>query len=236
MLDHVTDLAMDRQGDLRPHPLIDADQFVARRMARDVDIGVVVGDHLYAARQERIVQPSHRALVARDDARGEDRGVARFEHQVAVLAVGQLGHRGARLALAAGADEQHLVARQVARLLLGNAFGEVEKVAAFLGCFDHALQRPARQHGMAAGGDRRQRRALDARQVGGKAGDGHPALAARCQFLEVGAHRPPSPPRPRRRRWCCRTPWRTRPRRRCASARLVGDLLSNGRIDLQSPV
>ena len=50
MLDHVADLAMDRQGDLRSHPLIDPHQLVARRMARDVDIGLAVGDDLDAAR------------------------------------------------------------------------------------------------------------------------------------------------------------------------------------------
>ena len=37
MLDHMADLAMDRQGDPGPHPLVDPHEFVARRMAGDVD-------------------------------------------------------------------------------------------------------------------------------------------------------------------------------------------------------
>ena len=52
VLDHVADLAMDRQGDLGPDPLIDPYQLVARRMARDMDVGVVVGDHFDAARRQ----------------------------------------------------------------------------------------------------------------------------------------------------------------------------------------
>ena len=119
VLDHVADLAMHRQGDLGPDPLVHADQLVARRVARDMDMLVgAVADHLDAARRQRVVQAADRPLVARDHARGEDRGVARLQHQVAVLAGRDLGHRGARLALAAGADEQHLLARQVARVLL----------------------------------------------------------------------------------------------------------------------
>ena len=58
MLDHVPDLAMDRQGDLRPHPLIDADKLVSRGMTRDVDVCLAVGDDLDTARHQGILQAS----------------------------------------------------------------------------------------------------------------------------------------------------------------------------------
>ena len=76
MFDHMPDLAMDRHGDLGAHPLIDPHQFIACRMARYMDVRLAVGDHFDTARHQRILQPTDRALVARNDARREDRGIA----------------------------------------------------------------------------------------------------------------------------------------------------------------
>ena len=52
---------------------------------------------------------AHRALVAGDGARGEDDEVALVELDGGMLVVGDAGHRRARLALAARAQQHHLV-------------------------------------------------------------------------------------------------------------------------------
>ena len=75
-------LAMDRHGDRRPHRAVHAHELVLRRMARDMDEMVVLGDDLDAALGERVLQAPDRALVAGDDARGEDHRVARLEHDM----------------------------------------------------------------------------------------------------------------------------------------------------------
>ena len=50
-------LAMDRDGDLRPDPLVHLRQLVARRMAGDVDLRVgLVGDDLDAEVQQAVLQ------------------------------------------------------------------------------------------------------------------------------------------------------------------------------------
>ena len=51
-------------------------------------IGFAVGDDLDAACHQGILQAPDRALVAGNDARGEDRGVALLQHEVAVLVIG----------------------------------------------------------------------------------------------------------------------------------------------------
>ena len=156
------------------------------------------------------------ALVARDHARGEDRGIALLQHQVAMLAGRELGHRGARLALAAGADEQHLFARQVAALPAprpssGNRAGSripapPRPCAAAPGptAPDGVPPRPPPWRcSRPAPGWRRSR----SRRRG--------SCASSPASRGWRARSPPTPPRPRRTRWCCRTPWRARPRRRC---------------------
>ena len=188
MLHHMADLAMYRQGDPGPHPLVDPHEFVTRGMAGDMDTGVAVGDDLDAACHQRILQASDGALVSGNDTRREDRRVALLQDDVAVLVIGDLGHRRPHLALAAGADEQHLVLRQIGPILRTGAFGKIEHVAAFLRRLDHAQQRRTRQHRMTARRDRGQRNAFHARKVGSKAGDRNAPSPPLDQLLEIGSH------------------------------------------------
>ena len=44
LLDHVAELAVDGDADGRAHPAVHRRELVARRMARDVDVGVALGD------------------------------------------------------------------------------------------------------------------------------------------------------------------------------------------------
>ena len=123
MGDQMARLAMHRDRDLRADHLVHAHQLVARRMAGDVDEMVLLGDDLDAEPGQRVLQPADRLFVAGDDARGKDHDIARLELDSRMVVAGDAGQRRARLALAAGADHQDLVARNVGRLVLGQERG-----------------------------------------------------------------------------------------------------------------
>ena len=77
MLQQVAALAVGRHGDLRPRPLVHPLQLVAAGMAGDVDARMVaLGVEAHAAVGELVLQVADRDLVAGDDPRGEDAGVA----------------------------------------------------------------------------------------------------------------------------------------------------------------
>ena len=96
------------------------------RVAGDVDRMVAARCRRRTPRVgELVLQVADRELVAGDHARGEDHGVARAPARRRGCSPSAMrGQRGARLALAAGAEEQHLVARQVAGLLLRDQVGK----------------------------------------------------------------------------------------------------------------
>ena len=92
--------------------------------------------------------------------------------------IGDARHRGARLALAARAQHDGLVGRQVGEPLLieiGEAFRQVAGVDRDL---DDAMQRAPRDHERAPGGVRGIGNRLDARDVGGKRRHRHAARRA----------------------------------------------------------
>ena len=66
MRDQVAGLAMHRDRDLRADHLVHAHQLVARRMPRDMDEMVLLGDDLDAEPDQRVLQPADRLLVARE--------------------------------------------------------------------------------------------------------------------------------------------------------------------------
>ena len=78
-------------------------------MAGDVHQRVAVGDDIAAQIDEPVLDTPDRALVARDGARGEDDEIALVELHVGMLVLGDAGHRRARLALAARAQQDDLV-------------------------------------------------------------------------------------------------------------------------------
>ena len=107
-------LAVHRNGDARLHPAIKLRHLGAARMAGDVHQMRAVGDDLDALPHQPVDELADRLLVARDGARGEDHQVALRERHLGVLVLGDARERGARLALAAGAQRHDLVVRQVA--------------------------------------------------------------------------------------------------------------------------
>ena len=122
---------MHRHRVARLHQLVEALQLVPRRVAGDVDHVVVRRHHPAAAPARLSCTRRIAALVAGDHARGEDDGVALPERDVRMRVGGDLGERRARLALAAGADDQQRLVGEEAGLLLRHEGREVLEVAAF---------------------------------------------------------------------------------------------------------
>ena len=107
-------LAMHRNGDARAHPAVKLRHLGAARMAGDVHQMGAVGDDLDALPDQPVDHLADRLLVARDGARGKDHQVALAKRHLRVLVLGDARERGARLALAAGAQRHDLVGRQIA--------------------------------------------------------------------------------------------------------------------------
>ena len=188
VLDEVARLAVHGHRDLGAHPLVHACQLVAARVARDVDEMVVLGDHLDAERDEAVVHPVDGELVAGNDLRREDHHVALAEAHMGMFVDGDARQRRPWLALAAGAQVEHLVGRQgrgVAVAEKGDVLVEVAGGARRVG---DAPQRAPDEGELAAVrlGDRSD--GLDARDVRGEAGDGDVAFVAADDLHEARAH------------------------------------------------
>ncbi len=173
------------------------------------------GDHLDALGGERIHQRIDRALIARDDAAGEHQRIARLERQMRMRAVGHARERGARLALAAGADVKHRFRRQISRLLHRHEVRHVDEIAGLTRGIDKLVHCAPDQHGVAPILRRDMGDRLDARDIGGKRRDRNaPGLARGSARRGYRAPSLRSPIRRARTRWWNRTPWRARRRRR----------------------
>ena len=203
----VAGLAVDRDGDLRPDPAVHLLHLVAARVARHVDEVIVLGDDLDALADQLVVQVVERALVAGDDLGAEDHGVAGLEPDPRVLADGDPDKALPRLALAAGAQIEHLVARQQRRPRARRG-----SAACSAGSRPRA---PPRASGASSGrprtarGRRRcaasiavsSRATLEAKVVS----DDAVGLCARSARSGSRAPRPRSPTCRATARWCCRT-------------------------------
>src|SRR5262245_33916556 len=113
MSDQVASLAVNRDSDLRSHHLVHAHELVARRMPRDVNKVVLLGDDLDPEADESVLQAVDRLLVTRDDARREDRHIPRLEHDVGVVLARDAGKSRTRLPLAARAYQYDPIAGDV---------------------------------------------------------------------------------------------------------------------------
>ena len=100
------------------------------------------------------------------------------EPDVGMLVVGDARQRGARLALAAGAQQHHLVGLQVGEMLLVVILEAGRQIARLHGHADDAMHGPPRHHQLPAGSPGGIRHGPDARHVGGEDGDGDAPLGA----------------------------------------------------------
>ena len=98
--------------------------------------------HVGAAARHVVDHAVDRLLVAGDDARAEDHGVALFDRDVLVVIDGDAGERRHRLALRAGDQDRDLVGRRSHGVLRAqqDAVGDVEQAERVgdLGDRDHA--------------------------------------------------------------------------------------------------
>ncbi len=149
-----------------------------------MDEMIRVGDPLDAEPHQRVLQPADRFFVPRDDARGKDHDIAVFQRDVRVVVARDAGQRGARLALAAGADQQGLVARQVAGLVLGQKARDVREIAIVAGRLLDPIERTPDQRDIAVMGARHLGDRLKPRDIRGEAGDRHPPVIAADQLYQ----------------------------------------------------
>ncbi len=150
-------------------------------------------DYVHAESGELVLEPADRALVPRDDARRKDHRVAFLEHDLRVVVVGDARQGRTRLALAAGANQQHLVARQESGLLVGEERRHALKITGLARGMLDPPQRPSDQRYVPVVRRRRRRRGGEARDIRGEACDHRPLLAPadqidqRLPYIGLGA-------------------------------------------------
>ena len=120
MLEQVTVLAVHGYEVARPRQLDHLLEIILARVARDVDEGDVLPEHLGAPAEERVDGPADHALVAGDDARGENHEIARADLDVLVLPRRDQRYRRVGLALAARGQDDLLPRLEAAQLLEGD--------------------------------------------------------------------------------------------------------------------
>ena len=118
-----------------------------------------------------LITRADRLFVAGNGARGEDHAVAAVEGDLRMIVARDARQRGARLALAAGAQRQHLVGRQIAVGFEAAEFLHAFEITGFARDLHDALHGAANDHDFAAAGARGIGHAAQARDVGGEGRD-----------------------------------------------------------------
>ena len=185
MLCQMTGLAMHGDSKLGPHPLIHMGQLVTARMAGDMHEMIALGDDGNAALGQAVLQIKNRGFVAGDNTRGEDDRVAFGQGDIGVTVLDNAGESGTRLALTAGADEQHFIVGDVAHIMLGEEWRQVGEIARLARGPDETEHGTAHQHDMTIACLGGTRDGLDAGDIGGKGCDGNAAFA-RADRLDEG--------------------------------------------------
>ena len=178
-------LAVHRQQVAWLDPIIEDRQFVLGRMARGVELGMLVlieeGD---AELTQGELQALDQALVARNRLGREDHAVAGHQLEMGMTILRQSRQRSARLALAAGGDHQHLFGGQVAEITHRHQRRQVIQIAEPARHADHAFHGASHQAYPAAGASCRTTHRQHPRQVAGEAADDHPSGAVGQGTLE----------------------------------------------------
>src|SRR6185312_1174726 len=185
------ELPVHRHDRLRPHEPEHRPQLLGVAVARVVHRGDLLVQHLGAVLGELVDRVVHGELVPGDRLGRDDHGVARLDRDVAVVAVRDPHERRQRLALAAGAEDQHVAAGVVVELLRldQRVVGNVD-VAEVPRDVDVLAHRAADHAHLAAGLDRHVGRLLHAVDVRGERRDEDAAGARRNQLAEGLADEP----------------------------------------------
>ena len=161
-------LAMRRDKNFWPDPADHVAQFIAPRMPRDVNEMGAIGDDLDALLHQAVDHPRYRLLVAGNRPRREDHPVAARQRDVGMLVLRDAGERGARLALAAGAERQHFVRRQIAVTFNAAEILHALEIAGLARHLHHALHRATDNNDFALCGAGGVRNGAQAADMGGK--------------------------------------------------------------------
>ena len=188
MLGQMQRLAMRRNRNLRAHPVIHHRHLGAARMTRHMHEIGAVGNNLDTLLHEAVDDGAHSLLVAGNSARGKYHAVAWRQCNVGMLVLRDARHRRARLALRAGDQRHHLVARQAVIDIGGEKIRHAVKIAAVARHVDDARHRPAGDDDLASALCRRQRHGAHARHVRGEGGDGDAAACAGNQIFQIMRH------------------------------------------------
>ena len=178
-------LAVDRHHRPRAQQRQHRAQLLGAGVARDVHGGDLLVQHLGADAREPVDRVVHAQLVPRHGLGGDDHRVATFDRDVRVVVVGDPRQRRHRLALAAGAEDQHLVGRQIHRRLWRDDRIVGDREVAEVPRDVHVLPHRAADHrDLAPALDRDVGGLLHAVDVRGERRDEDPALAHRHQRAE----------------------------------------------------
>src|SRR3954451_19567937 len=110
-------------------------------MPGDVDEMVALGHYLYPLAHQLVMKVVKGAFVAGDDLGAEDDRIRGLEPHPLMLATGDADQGAARLALAAGAEIEHAIARQQFGLALVANGRHVLQVAHLARYVDHSAHR-----------------------------------------------------------------------------------------------
>ena len=113
-------LAVDRHHVARPQQREHRPQLLLARVAGDVHGRDLLVQHLGPRARELVDRVVHAQLVPGHRLRGDDHRVARLDRERRVVAVRDARERGHRLALAAGAEREHLAGRELRSLARGD--------------------------------------------------------------------------------------------------------------------
>ena len=182
--------AMDGDEIARLDQVDDELEFFLAGVAADVDgwrASVFVDDVGFAA-EEVIDHPVNSFFVARDDARGEDDGVALFDFGVLVVVDGGAGERGHGLALRATDEDADFFRRKIFHLagIDDEALWDLD-VAEIFGDLGGIVHGAAEEGDLAAMLVREFDRQIDAMDRGRKARDEQTALGVGENFVELAS-------------------------------------------------
>src|SRR5690606_29249599 len=133
---------------------------------------------------QMVRHPGDRLLIARDGPRRENDKIALPEPEIRVFTFRDAGKRRARLALAAGAQHQHLVRLEIGELVLIEVLEVLGQVAGFDGYLNDAVHGTPSDHKVSPSSLGGLGNGTYAGDVGREGGYSHPALCFGNDGLE----------------------------------------------------
>src|SRR5581483_9221861 len=179
-------LAVHRHEVTRADELEHRPELAPVGVAGDVDAGAAPVVDLGAALGEPVQKRVHAALVPRDDARRQDDRVALADRELLVLAVGEAGERGGRLALRARDEDGRRARVEPAGLVEADQPARRDfEVPEFAREADRVLEAAPGDRDPAAGAEARVDDLLDAVEVRRERRQEHAAARSADQLLDA---------------------------------------------------